>query len=49
LFLGEDFAGGTDEMAGEIANFAMKAFVGQGQAEGIPASSITRCQRLTPA
>src|SRR5712672_1858917 len=34
LFLGEDFARGANEMAGEIADFAMEAFVWQGEAEG---------------
>ncbi len=34
LSFGEDFAVGADEMAGEIADFAMKAFVRQRQAEG---------------
>src|SRR5690349_11709156 len=33
LFLGEDFAGGADEMSCEISDFAMKAFVRQGEAE----------------
>src|SRR5882762_8131075 len=34
LFFGEDFAAGANEVAGEIADFAMKAFVRQRQAEG---------------
>src|SRR6267154_339761 len=34
LLFGEDFTGGADEMACEIADFAMKAFVWQGQAKG---------------
>src|SRR5882762_7401993 len=36
LFFGEDFARGADEMPRKIANFAMKAFVRQRQAEGNP-------------
>jgi len=32
-------------MSRKIANRAMKAFVRQGQPEGILALSITRCQR----
>src|SRR6266852_5801073 len=33
LFFGENFAGEADEVSGEIADLAMKAFVRQGQSE----------------
>jgi len=34
MFFGEDFAAGAYEVAREIADFAMEAFVRQGEAEG---------------
>src|SRR5712664_56792 len=34
LFFGKDFSGSTDEVSGEVADFAMKALVRQRQTEG---------------